>query len=275
MPELQFLEHLPVAAYSCDHLGRLNFFNEHVAELLGKRPIIGKGLWSGSCKLKQANGKLLAGNEYPLAKAIKENKFPERQEIIIERPDGSRKNVLSYPKLLQNEQGNVLGDYNLLIDITTCQNSGIDSNKVKLDDKFPFNLNQKLVINKQSFQKNEERYYKMIEEVQDYAILLLDVDGTILNWNRGAEKIKGYKEEEIIGKNFRIFYLDEDREKMLPEKLIKIATNEGKAMQEGWRKRKDGTKFWGVIVITALHDNKKQYYWFFKGDPRSFGEKSQ
>ena len=102
--------------------------------------------------------------------------------------------------------------------------------------------------------QSEDRYHKMIEEVEDYAILLLDRDGFIQNWNKGAEKIKGYKEEEIVGKNFRIFYHPHDREKQLPEKLIHEATVNGKAIHEGWRLRKDGSKFWGSIVITALHE---------------------
>jgi len=101
---------------------------------------------------------------------------------------------------------------------------------------------------------SEQRYFKMTEEVQDYAIILLDKDGTILNWNKGAQKIKGYKDEDIIGKNFSIFYLEEDRRNKLPEELINRAEQEGRAMHEGWRKRKDGTRFWGSIVITALHD---------------------
>jgi PAS domain S-box-containing protein len=104
-------------------------------------------------------------------------------------------------------------------------------------------------------QRSEERYHKMVEEVEDYAILLLDVHGTIQNWNKGAAKIKGYTEAEIVGKNFRVFYLAEDRQRRLPEQLIDEAVRNGKAIHEGWRLRKDGTKFWGSIVITALHDD--------------------
>src|SRR5690606_19160369 len=110
----------------------------------------------------------------------------------------------------------------------------------------------------------EELYHKMIEEVEDYAILLLNKDGIIQNWNLGAEKIKGYKEEEIVGKNFRTFYLDEDRKNNFPEKLINQAKEDGKAMHEGWRLRKDGSKFWGYIVITALHDEDGKVIGFSK-----------
>jgi PAS domain S-box-containing protein len=100
----------------------------------------------------------------------------------------------------------------------------------------------------------EEQYHLMIGEVEDYAILLLDRDGVIRNWNKGAEKIKGYTEAEAVGMHFRMFYRQEDREAGLPEQLIFRAAREGKATHEGWRLRKDGTAFWGSIVITALHD---------------------
>src|ERR1044071_8031752 len=69
----------------------------------------------------------------------------------------------------------------------------------------------------------EKLRQRMIEEIQDYSIILLDIDGTILSWNLGAEQIKGYKESEIIGQNFRIFYLPSDRQSGLPEKLIGLA----------------------------------------------------
>lgn len=105
---------------------------------------------------------------------------------------------------------------------------------------------------------------KMIEEVQDYAIILLDADGTILSWNKGAEKIKGYKESEILGQNFRLFYMPQDRQAGLPEQLIELATREGRARHIGRRLRKDGTIFWGSILITALHDDKGKVIGFTK-----------
>lgn len=101
--------------------------------------------------------------------------------------------------------------------------------------------------------KSEERYHQMIAEVQDYAIILLSPEGIIENWNIGAEKIKGYKASDVIGKKFELFYTPEDRADNLPDKLLTKARNEGKAIQEGWRVRKDGSRFWGTIVITALH----------------------
>jgi PAS domain S-box-containing protein len=112
--------------------------------------------------------------------------------------------------------------------------------------------------------KSDSIYNKMIEEIEDYAILLLDIKGNVMNWNKGAEKIKGYKQEEIIGKNFNLFYTEEDRERGLPEKLIKEAGKSGKAIDEGWRVRKDGLRFWGSILITAIHDENNKVVGFSK-----------
>lgn len=105
---------------------------------------------------------------------------------------------------------------------------------------------------------------KMIAEIQDYAIILLDIDGTILSWNNGAEKIKGYKEEEIIGQNFRIFYMPQDRQAGLPEMLIEQAIKEGRATHIGRRLRKGGIIFWGSILITAIHDDNGNVIGFTK-----------
>src|SRR6187200_3191525 len=92
---------------------------------------------------------------------------------------------------------------------------------------------------------SEERYHKMVEEVQDYAIIFLDKDGVIQNWNKGAQKIKQYEEWEVVGKHFSMFYLPEDRLGKLPDILLEQARLYGRATHEGCRMRKDRTKFWG------------------------------
>jgi PAS domain S-box-containing protein len=110
----------------------------------------------------------------------------------------------------------------------------------------------------------ETLHRKMIAEIQDYAIILLDIDGTILSWNKGAEKIKGYKEEEILEQNFRIFYMPQDRQAGLPEQLIAQAVKEGRARHIGRRVKKGGIIFWGSILITALHDDDGEVIGFAK-----------
>ncbi|PBQ34497.1 hypothetical protein CNR22_22855 [Sphingobacteriaceae bacterium] len=109
-----------------------------------------------------------------------------------------------------------------------------------------------------------EDYRKLLLELEDYAILLLDKNGTVKEWNLGAQKLKGYSAEEIIGKSFKLFYCDEDRANRLPEKLLERAKSEGKASDEGWRVKKDGSMFWGSILITASHDDKRNVTGFLK-----------
>ncbi|HYC85684.1 MAG TPA: PAS domain S-box protein [Chryseosolibacter sp.] len=105
---------------------------------------------------------------------------------------------------------------------------------------------------------------RMIEEIQDYAIILLDKGGHVIHWNRGAESIKGYTEEDILGQHFSIFYSQEDRDNHLPDRILAEAVKNGKAVYEGWRKRKDGTIFWGSIVLTSLHGDDGEVLGFSK-----------
>src|SRR5690606_10482582 len=93
---------------------------------------------------------------------------------------------------------------------------------------------------------------------------LLDTDGNILNWNKGAEKIKGYSAAEAIGRNFSIFYRQQDVDAGLPQKLIETAKHDNKATHEGWRIRHDGSLFWASVVITSLHDNDNNIIGFSK-----------
>jgi PAS domain S-box-containing protein len=108
------------------------------------------------------------------------------------------------------------------------------------------------------------RMLNLVEEIEDYAIILLDADGNIENWNKGAQRIKGYKPEEIVGQNFRVFYTPADRENKKPDMLISLARTKGKVHDEGWRMRKDGTRFWGSTTISAMYDDQQQVTGFAK-----------
>jgi PAS domain S-box-containing protein len=101
---------------------------------------------------------------------------------------------------------------------------------------------------------SEGRYRMLIDAVTDYAIYMLDPDGTITSWNPGAVRFKGYDECEIIGENFSRFYTEEDRKSGLPQRALATAEREGKFEQEGWRVRKDGTRFWAYVVIDPIRD---------------------
>src|ERR1700722_9527062 len=96
------------------------------------------------------------------------------------------------------------------------------------------------------------RYRLLVEGISDYAIYLLSPGGTITSWNRGAEIFKGYKADEIIGRHFSEFYTPEDRESGLPTRALETASREGKFEIEGWRVRKDGTRFWAYVIIDPV-----------------------
>jgi PAS domain S-box-containing protein len=99
-----------------------------------------------------------------------------------------------------------------------------------------------------------ERLRLVVESVRDYAIFMLDPDGRVATWNPGAELAKGYRADEIIGHHIEIFYTPQDREAGLPRQLLGAAVRDGRVENEGWRQRKDGTRFWADVVITALRD---------------------
>jgi hypothetical protein len=102
--------------------------------------------------------------------------------------------------------------------------------------------------------ESEEMFRLLVASVRDYAIFLLDPTGHIVTWNAGAQRIKGYKPEEIIGKHFSIFYPQEDIDSGKPPRELEIASRTGVYEEEGWRLRKDGSRFWANVVITAVHD---------------------
>ena len=102
---------------------------------------------------------------------------------------------------------------------------------------------------------SEERYRLLVGAVQDYAIFMLDQEGYILTWNIGAQRIKGYKPSEIVGQHFSRFYPEEDIRDGKPAWELKVAAREGRFEDEGWRIRKDGSKFWANVIITAIKDS--------------------
>ena len=101
---------------------------------------------------------------------------------------------------------------------------------------------------------SEERLRLLVGQVQDYAIIALDPQGVVETWNLGAERVKGYSADEAIGRSFAMFYTDEDRRSGLPLRLLGEARESGRVEHTGWRVRKDGTRFWGDVIITAMHD---------------------
>ena len=112
--------------------------------------------------------------------------------------------------------------------------------------------------------QKDQQLSSIIESVNDYAIFLLDPTGHVATWNPGAERIKGYRADEILGQHFSRFYGQEDVEQGKPQEEIKIATAKGRFEAEGWRIRKDGSRFWANVIITAIRDKQNRLTGFAK-----------
>jgi len=114
-------------------------------------------------------------------------------------------------------------------------------------------VSRRAQLSQEALSESEERYRLLIDTV-DYAIFRLEPDGSVASWNKGAQSIKGYRLDEIIGRHFSLFYPEEDIQQGKPERQLQVAATEGRFEDEGWRVRKDGSRFWANVVITALRD---------------------
>jgi PAS domain S-box-containing protein len=119
-------------------------------------------------------------------------------------------------------------------------------------------------LGKAAVARSDERFRRLVESINDFAILMLDPQGLITTWNKGAECIKGYRSDEIIGRNFSQFYPQEDVARGKPQQELAVAVAEGRFEEEGWRIRKDGTPFWAGVVITPIYDNRGKLSGFGK-----------
>jgi PAS domain S-box-containing protein len=244
---------LPQFVWTSDPQGNLNYFNRSVFEFSGlaQDKLINKG-WlqmvhpdDRKINFKTWEDSITTGKDFLL-----EHRF--------QRYDGEYRWHLSRAKPQSYDDGN--------IHMWVGSSTDIQEQKI-FRDELENQVRERTVeleeLN-ESLRKSEQRYHLMVEEVQEYAILYLNPDGIVENWNTGAQKIKGYMAEEIIGKNFSNFYTEEDRKSGLPKRLLRKAAKNGKALQEGWRVRKDRTLFWASVVITAIHDEENRVIGFSK-----------
>ena len=110
----------------------------------------------------------------------------------------------------------------------------------------------------------EQRLQLLVNAISDYAIYLLDAEGLVATWNPGAERFKGYRAAEILGQHYERFFTEEDRAADLPRKALRVASREGRFETEGWRVRKDGTRFWAHVVLDAIRSNEGDLIGFAK-----------
>jgi PAS domain S-box-containing protein len=161
-------------------------------------------------------------------------------ELLHRRRDGSELVVASRQAVQRDEQG--------------CPEAVLEINT---------DITERKQVEQDLFE-SQERFRLLVDRVQDYAIFRLTPDGHVATWNVGAERLKGYRADEILGRHFSCFYTDADVQAGKPERLLRTAEAEGRVEDEGWRVRKDGSRFWADVVITALRDEAGKLRGFAK-----------
>ena len=261
----ELLDALPAAIYTTDAAGRITFFNQAAVEFSGRRPEIGSDRWCVTWRLYWPDGRPMAHDECPMAKSLKEDRPIRGGEAIAERPDGTRVPFMAYPTPLHDAAGRLVGAVNMLVDLTAAKEA--EKARGQLNETLERHVEERtrqLTEALTKLRESERRFRLFVGSVTDYAIYLLDTDGVITNWNAGAERIKGYRATEIIGQHFSVFYSPKDREDGLPQRALMTAARDGRLEAEGWRVRKDGSRFWANVVIDAVHDDTGELIGFAK-----------
>src|SRR5205814_6441383 len=244
---------------------RVTYLSEAAAALAGRTPRVGRELWCVSWRLCRPDGTPLPHDECPMAVALREDRPVRGVEVIAERRDGTRINLLPYPTPLHDSSGALIGAVNVLVDITERKQA--EEAIRQLNETLEQRVEQRSQLITEAFTElraSEEQFRLLVQGVADYAIFMLDPNGFVTNWNAGAARIKGYTAKEIVGHHFSRFYLEEDQQKRVPQTALETARRTGKYEAEGWRVRKDGTKFWANVVIDAIHDGTGQLIGFAK-----------
>jgi PAS domain S-box-containing protein len=250
------LDALPAAIYTTDANGRITFFNQAAVEFSGRTPEIGSDQWCVTWRLYWPDGRPMAHDECPMAKALKEDRPIRGGEAIAERPDGTRVPFMPYPTPLHDASGGLVGAVNMLVDLTASKE--VDAARSRLNETLEQRVEERtrqLTEALARLRETERRFRLFVGGVTDYAIYMLDTEGVITNWNAGAERIKGYRAKEIIGQHFSVFYSAKDQEDGVPQHALMIAARDGRFEADGWRIRKDGSRFWANVVIDAVHDD--------------------
>jgi len=221
----QLVRSLPAAVYTTDAEGRVILYNEAAVVLWGREPEIGKDLWCGSYKIFKPDGTGLSSDQCPVGRTLKEGRAVRGEEIIIERPDGTRRNILPYPEPIRDVSGKIIGAVNMLVDVTERKQS-----------------------------EAAARRLAAIVEWSDDAIISKDLNGIISSWNESARRLFGYTAEEMIGQPVTVL-IPPERFDEEPGILQRIRRGESVDHYETIRKRKDGTLIEVSLTISPMKND--------------------
>lgn len=224
------------AIYMLDPGGAVRSWNTGARRLKGYEPseIIGEHFSRFYTQEDSSAGAPQAA----LAAALAEGRFEAEGWRV--RKDGSRFWANVIIQTIRDERGDHVGFAKITRDLTERRSA------------------------EEALRRSEERFRMLVQGVRDYAIYMLDTAGNVASWNAGAERFKGYSEKEIVGEHFSRFYTDEDLAAGIPETALKTASAEGRFEAEGWRVRKDKTRFWASVVIDRIVNDQGKLLGFTK-----------
>lgn len=222
----QLFHGLPTAVYTTDAKGQVVLYNEAAVHLWGRKPEGDKDLWCGSHRMYRTNGEPVPRDLCPMALAVKDHQPIQREEIIIERPDGTRRTVLPFPDRIHDADGRVVGMVNMLLDITESKRA----------------------------EEVSRRLAAIVESSAD-AILSKDLNGIITSWNRGAERLLGYTAEEVLGRPVTLL-MPPDQAREEPGILKRIRRGERLENVNTIRRRKDGSDVEVSLTVSPLMDSR-------------------
>jgi len=221
----ELIQGLPAAVYTCDAQGCIVLYNQAAVDLWGRKPEIGKDQWCGSWRIYRPDGSPLPLDECPMAVCLREGRAVRGEEIVIERPDGSRRHVLPHPEPLFDASGAVVGAVNMLIDITERQEA-----------------------------ERARAHLAAIVTSSDAAIVGKNLQGVVTSWNRAAEQLFGFSAEEMIGQPV-LRIIPPNRRDEEAKILERIARGQAVEPYETIRRRKDGTEVTISLTVSPIIDS--------------------
>jgi len=224
----------------CDKEGEIILINQSAQQLLKLNPPPRR--LSQLSQPKPFSGddrpSVAAWHQHPLKRALEGEKVSDCELALFDRKRNLSLTLNHASAPLQNAQGEIIGAVDVFRDVTESRRAFLE------------------------LQRAEQHFRLLVDGTTDYAIFMLDCEGFIVSWNPGAERILGYRKDEILGRHLSVFFTPEDQQKGEPLRNMTLTKIEGRSEEDSWRVRKDGQRFWCTGVMGALHDEKGQVHGF-------------